>query len=244
MQENQQDLKIQEFNTYVRKAVARLISEATRLGVTADQLAAVAALFGTVTTAGTWLYEWELYAGGPVTCTTNVRLAIGTLRGKLEKEFSSIYDDIPASLWNDDDRATFMRAKGLPVTRTAPGKITDQCIVAWEQQGGGTLKGLCKTAHTESRPGLAPNADEVEIAYTLVDQTPGQIETGGGSIKLDELKTPDDAAKTESFPTAIFLLKLGPANSGRRILYWIHWNNQHHKENEGPWNGPFSQNIL
>jgi hypothetical protein len=237
---------MEQFNTKLRKAVARLNSEKTRLKITPEQLAIIAALFGDTVTVDTWCYLWELYAGGDATCTRNVIKAVEKLRTKLEQTLAGVYKDIPASLWNDDDRSTFDRTTGTTSKHTKPGQITDQCIVAWKQFGSGKMKASCKSAHDQSRASKAENSDGVQIHYEVVDQlkTAEKQPDPNGVVKVDAAFDPDKCSNREYFSKATFILDLGIANSGRVLLYYIRWYNSKYPGNAGPWMGPYSQNIL
>jgi hypothetical protein len=234
---------IEQFNTRLRKAVVRLIAEAARLKVTPAQLAALALIFGDLITKDTWCYVWELYAGGDVTSTKNVKKKIKSLRRELEKLLSDIYDDIPKSIWNDDDRSTFGRATGAYAAPTEPGEITDQCIVAFMQYGGGKMKAACKSATDQSRASKAKNSDGVQFHFVVVDQPRANDPENeqDGSVRLDD---PELATNKMFFTSATFTLELGATNSGRRMLYFIRWYNSKHPKNAGPWMGPYGLNIL
>ena len=234
---------IEQFNTRVRKAQARLISEATRLGVTTAQLAIIAGLFGNLATAGTWCFLWELYTGGETTCTPNVRKAIKTLRGKLEKALSAIYNDIPASIWNDDDRSIFGLKKGTRTPPTKPPKIEEKIVPVIKNIGGGKIKIGCRTTTDEKRSSLAFGATGVKIAYSVVDHPTKNDVQDETKIKRQVVDSADGCDNLDYFSGATFELELDPADVGRELQYFLRWYNVKHKENAGPWCGPFSANI-
>ena len=237
-----QKLKIEQFNTAIRNAVARLDSDFARLKLTELQIAIIIALLGTDATAGSWCYYWILYAGGDATCTRNVIKAIDTLRDKLEKELSKILDDIPASVWNDDDRSYFMRTTGLDPTHTSSGEITDECLPAFTQYGGGKMKMACKSTHDQSRAKKAENSDGLQFNYDIVDQ-PTASETEDKKT-VEVAASPETCAHRVFFSKATNTLELGIENSGRVLAFYVRWFNSKHPDKAGPWNGPLTKNIL
>ena len=236
-------LTIEEFNTKIRKANERLNAEKTRLGVSDTNLEDLGALMGDLVTPDTWLHTWELYAGGEATCTSNVRKGISSLRTRIENKLSSIYNDIPASIWNDDDRSTFGRTTGAKDAPSKPGVIADNCCATAVAMGGGIMKISCKTATDQSRASLAKDSNGVQIAYIVVDQPTKDGVPDPNTVKRQTITSPEQCTHKEFFMEATFRLELGPANAGRNIQFFVRYYNARYPGNAGPWSDMNSKNI-
>jgi hypothetical protein len=238
--------KMAEKNAYFVVVVAYLILNATRLAISSTRMTDLTDLFNNPLKDDTWVKLFLLWSDKKGTRTSTVSAKTEAKALEMEHKLSEIYDNIPPDKWTDDDRGTLHRSGGKKAPKTKPGDITDECILSFEQFGGGKMKGACKSKHDQTRASKAKNSDGVQLFYTIADQykepKEGEIEVGGGSVKLEDFKDPNKAESKEFFSSATFTLELGKENSGRRLLHFVRWYHSKYKRG-GPWMGPFSINI-
>ena len=186
---------------YLKKIVSGTLTRGEFLGMTSDEMTALND-FATDTDAKYQLNENKI-TKNTLTATEykDVKLAFSAFFRPILIRIEGSPNIISA------DRLQLNIAEPIH-THTAPGQITDQCIVAFKQFGGGKMEAFCKSQSTQSRAALADNADQVQINYTLVDQykepIPGQIEVGGGSIKLEDFKDPKKTDEKDYHSSATF----------------------------------------
>jgi hypothetical protein len=239
----QKKLSLVQFNIMLNIAVPRIIAEATRLGVSTANINIIKNLFGDLLTENTWCWLWVLYAGGDATCTPNIKKAIAALRVKIEKALSVIYNDIPASVWNDDDRSIFGRATGAYAPRITPGVITEKCYPTPVPMGGAKMKITCKSATDQSRASVGEGANGVQIAYIVIDQPHMDGMTDTSQLKRATITTPEQCTNKEFFSGASFTLELDPIHAGRNLQFFVRWYNSKYPKNAGPWSEAYSANI-
>ena len=99
-------------NDYYNIVVPYLTANASRLGISPVNLTALNALFnntpvtpGDISTMG-WQQLWVLYSNKKTACTTAVRDQTKLKDKAMQHLLSSIYNDIPASVWTKTDRDT------------------------------------------------------------------------------------------------------------------------------------------
>ncbi len=107
----------EDFNTYVLKCLARLISFQTRLKVSDDNLNALIALMNK------WNINWGLYLD-VTTQTKTVNKEKDRLRKLIEAAFRVIYGDIPASAFLAEDRLVF-NLKGSATGKASKIKVVE-----------------------------------------------------------------------------------------------------------------------
>jgi len=106
---------IEERSDYYDTVQSYLNANATRLGISANNLSALNALYSTVPATADdidemgWEQLWPLYANKKGTRTTAVKDATLAKDIALQHQLSVIYDDIPLSKWTATDRNTLGR---------------------------------------------------------------------------------------------------------------------------------------
>lgn len=193
---------LEEANIVFPVWIDRLTHEATRLKVNPAALAAIVALFGDNATAHTWVYVMLSYADKKGKRTPVVTEEMNTLHGRLEKMFSDIFNDIPASVWNNEDRLIFDRKTG---DHAAPTKKTEVITVAptveIEILGNKELDITFRLPHESSKASMHPEATMVESVFSYVDSTLAESEL---STKVQNTRplTPNECLETKLFTKA------------------------------------------
>jgi len=100
---------IPEFNTYLGKAMERLDANSPRL-ISADKLDELHLLFDTSIDPDDldWKALWEKYSDSTAV-TTPVRNSLKAKRHQIEHFLLDVFEDIPKSVWTEDDRTVFRR---------------------------------------------------------------------------------------------------------------------------------------
>lgn len=213
--------------------------------VNLTKLGEAQALYGPVTTTGTYLYWKDKYDQQGKRKETLVTDALDEVTEKLEKKLTEIYNDIPASLWDTALRTVTNRKTGLPRTITHPTTpITRQCPLTITPLGGGEVKIISKYTGDSSKSSMPPEADEIEIAYRAVEKyVPGSELTGG---KVRNMCTgPDDEGMIRtSRKRAIFILKLGVDKVDLEFQCYTRYIHSPNRDLDGPWTGPFTAPII
>jgi hypothetical protein len=232
---------IQDFASYLLKAVARLNAEQARLGVSATEMAALEAIYGNETTVNTYLYckkRWDLSGRRKDSIVTT---ELATQTAKMKKQLTAIYNDIPASRWNDGDREVFGRSTGLPRIRSHPHTvIEDACFPRPVLLGGGLVKVPCYTGTDSTRASRANGADGIMVHYSVIDPwlLDERSKPSGAGLELSpKVKAPLSAADCSNhrfFTGATFVLDLGAQNSGQHLYISVQWYNVTHQELGGP----------
>lgn len=150
-------------------------------------------------------------------------------KNALKKAFTQFANPILTTLsanpdLTSDDRGVFK----LPErdTPSARPEILDTPFAQISAMSGGNLRIRVRTTSDASRASMHRDADEVEVRYALVSAS-----------------DPDDAIPSsvldctmgDTSTKAIFVLKLGPQHSGKRIYAFFRWKNAVNKEHSGPW---------
>lgn len=109
---------------------------------------------------------------------------------------------------------------------------------------GGNIKVRVRTTSDGNRASRHPDADHVEMRYALVSSTQPIQDTPLplGNDNNSELSTKNripnsamECVNTVSSRKAIFIVKLGQENSGKRIFAFFRWVNTSNPEYSGPW---------
>jgi hypothetical protein len=235
------ELTLEEFNTQIRIRYEYAIANKTRIGLSADNQAKLTSLMGDESTPKTWIGDWVNYSD-ETKRTKPIRLSIKSLRKQLEKLMSAICDDIPKSVWTDDDRIIFGRKTGAEDPPSKPSKIEVGVVPSMISLGGGMLKCGCKSKTDQSRPSLAAGANAVIMAYR-VDKIEYETDSEGeepvSKVKFPPIYGPDDGTTKVVSSKATILLELGIEAAGCVLQYYLAYINTSHPEINGPWSGPF-----
>ncbi len=223
-------------------AVPHVEANSTRFGLSAPRVAALKDLYGDATTDDTYVFYFTLWKS-PATRTPVVIAKLEHNEAKMIKMLSDIYNDIPASIWTDDDRKVLNRKTGMRKDPTKPTKpISEKCWASGTILGGGGVKIKCRSIQDSSRSSKPTGCDAVEVAYRKFP--PVFEKNADGSITVSkvrvQLKSPDDGTTKAIFTKATFMLNFSVEDIGENLQFYVRWINTKHPELNGLWNGPNS----
>lgn len=228
--------------SYLLAVVAYLILNKTRLMISDDNINELKALYGDAVTPDTYLYYYTLWADEANTRTKTVITSLDTIETKIMKKLSAIYNDIPDSVWTDQDRETLHRKTGLPHTKTdKKAAITEQCFATRTLLGGGQFQLHCSTANDSNLASLPERADGVLVASRVDEPLPIEGTDGDTTPKARyiPLKGADDGTTKDFYSKANFTVIKDSDQSGNYYQYYCRWYNSKHPELAGPWTGPY-----
>jgi hypothetical protein len=226
-------------------AVPHVDANSTRLGLSALRVTALKNLYGDATTVDTYVYYFTLWKS-PATRTPVITLKLDHSEAAMMKMLSGIYNDIPASIWTDDDRKVLNRKTGMRKDPTKPtNPISEKCSALTKTLGGGAVKIKCRSNEDSNRGSKPIGCDAVEIAYR---KYPPVIEKNADGSELAgktrvQLKSPDDGTTKVIFTKATFVLKFSMEDTGNNLQFYVRWINTKHPELNGLWSGPYSEMI-
>ena len=189
---------IHEFNSYLVVVYAYLLANATRLGISTENVASLTLLYVTGTVPlPSWEAIWANYIH-PLLVNNPVRNKLSVCRHNIEQLLLTIFNDIPKSVWTADDRTVLRR----------PLKSTSH-IAAQIMGVGATLtladlmtSGIKIHLHNP----LTPDTDEMP-EYNHID-----LEMYVGLPNLDPATL--DYSHVADVTRALFLIGFPPAQSG------------------------------
>ena len=236
--------QVQQLAAYFTRAIAWVIANATRLGVSAPNITALQSIYGDETTAGTYLYCKKQYDIAPnrkdgIT-TANLAKAAEKLRTKL----TEIYNDIPASKWTDEDRKNLNRKTGLKRIVTHPTtRIAEKFVLDIDPHMNALFKCGARSRTDTKRHSIPVSANTIEIRYCAVK---GKWPIGldlAGKVR-EKCDGPDDNTYPLFFTKAIFEIQLDGELSGYDIYVWGRWVDLQHPELAGEWSEKHQMMIL
>jgi len=237
---------INKLNTYFSVAVPYIKANAARLKVDAATLGDLLDFYGNSTTDGTYMYYYALWSDKTGSRTKQVTDNLELAEEKMKQMLTDIYNDIPASVWTQNDRNTLHRKKGAPIvrtTRTTP--IAENCFVILTPVVGGNVKFSCRITKDSTRASKPEGADGIEIAYRI--DVPSMVKDAAPElspkVKHFVLNGPDDNTKQWLSTKASFMMQFGTGNAGNYLQVFARWINTKHLDLSGPWTGVFSANI-
>ena len=217
-----------DFNQYLVNAVPRLVSEATRLGISA----------GNVTELGTRKTAWDTTYGlakNKATATTVIKQEKANQRKSFESFLRDLYNDIPNSALNETDRNILNLTERD--AKTPRGKISDRPIVGIAHVGGGDLQFKVRNGEDSSRPSMHNLADVIEVVYKLVDP---KLDPDGRLAP----HSPADCTHREISTKSTFVLSLGIEHAGHIIYAYVRWGNASNRNNSGPYTDMLQKIIV
>ncbi len=240
-------LTIAGFEKYLLIVVAYLVLNAGRLGLDDEddtRLADIVALYGTISTPGTYLYikkQYDNMSGkNPIICKDLENISI-----LIKKNLSLLYDDIPASIWINADRETLGRktgARSQPTHRDS--KITEKCVVIPDSHPFGLIKMGARQPDTEKKGYSLPEGiDGLEIRYAVVESSIRKIGEGTDSRVKKSCTGPNDGTTSVIYFTARFELQLDENLAGFDVVVFIRWTDTHDQQWAGEWGGPYTIRI-
>jgi hypothetical protein len=230
-------------HTHFGVIIPRFISEKVRLGISA-KIPGLQAKYGDDTTDNTYIKEYNNWANIS-TRTKPVTDRLTKLEKDLKRICVNIYKNIPADLWNDEDRAVFNRKTGLPTAQPVhhQTQIPEEVFFKIVALENGEFEFICRHVMDSSKPSLPERADAVEVIFDI--RTYEKMEdqpAGTGNIKLLPSNIKECPYK-EIFYKAKFKMKVAPENVGKYIVVYVRWINTRHPEVAGNYSGPQAADI-
>ena len=201
-----------DFNSYVNAAVPYLEVNRVRLNVT----------IANVNTATVQKNSWNtLFAASQnnATRTSAITADKNNVRTQLENQLRLIYADIAESALTETDRATLHLPKRDTVPSPRP-HIETQPYAEMQPLGGGRIKITLRVQNDGSRASMHPDADSVEMAYTIGSEVPISPEACNNHI------TYKGSIETKDF---------GVANETKRLFAYFRWKNDSDETKSSPW---------
>lgn len=116
---------------------------------------------------------------------------------------------------------------------------------------GGMVKVKVRLFSDATRASMHPDADAVEIKYSVAANTAASSPTtptpgtpSGGATTPAIPATVDDCTSYFLSKKASFNLVLGPAADGKKLYAFFRWINMSNPAKSGPWSGRFQTGIL
>ncbi|MGE0638190.1 MAG: hypothetical protein AB7P01_17225 [Bacteroidia bacterium] len=116
---------------------------------------------------------------------------------------------------------------------------------------GGMVKVKVRLFSDATRASMHPDADAVEIKYSVAANTAASSPTpptpgtpAGGAATPAIPATVDECTSYFLSKKASFNLALGPAADGKKLYAFFRWINMSNPEKSGPWSGRFQTGIL
>ncbi len=230
-------------NTYLSKVVPYATSEATRLKISTANITSLTTLYGDAVTDGTYLNLYVLWSDDAEGRTKAVIASLDTMEVKIKKLLTDIYLDIPASLWNDNDRKVFNRKTGLPKVVTRPKvRIREICVPKITTLPNGLVKFIVRADNETKRNHLPPDANGVELAYAVVE---GKFKPGNdlASKVRQKCTGPNDNCFHVVYTTSRFELQNDPLLIGYDLMIWVRFINMQHPDVAGDYTAPIRITI-
>ena len=240
-------LTIAALEKYLLVVIAYLVLNAARLGLDDEddtRLADLVALYGNISTEGTYLYikkQYDNMSGKDRIICRNLK----SISNNITKKLSVLYDDIPASKWNNADRETLGRKTGdrsKPTHRES--KITEPCVVIPESHPFALLKLGARQPDTEKKGySLPDDVDGLEIRYAVVESAIRKIGEGTNPCVKKSCTGPNDGTSSVIYFKAKFELQLDDSLAGFDVVIFIRWTDTHDQQWAGEWVGPYTIRI-
>lgn len=201
-----------EFHTYINNAIPYMNVHRTRLQISPGNNSAQLAK----------LAEWNVLF--PKTQDKTLRTTALTeeknnLRDEIEDLMRSVFADIPESVLTDADRNTLNLKKRDPIP-TAREKITTTPYPRMFPLKGGQVKITARVESDATRSSMHPEADSIEMRYTIGDTAPGSA---------------GETTDKKVYKGAVNIFDFGQENATKRLYAFFRWKNESNESNSGPW---------
>jgi hypothetical protein len=230
--------------SYLLAVVAYIVLNKTRLQISADNLTKLTGLYGDPATQDTYMYYYTLYADGANTRTKTVMVSLKTIEKSIKKLLSSIYNDIPDSVWTDKDRTTFNRKSGLPrIITEKKTPIAEKCYAHVTLIGNGDVKVIFSTTNDKTVASKPEHSNAIEVAGRIdvpFDQSALKDNELASKIKYAILKSPDDGTQKSVYTKTTNTISHGAENSGNYWQFYSRWINIQNPGIAGTWTGPWT----
>ncbi|MEI6852343.1 MAG: hypothetical protein WCL06_05850 [Bacteroidota bacterium] len=226
---------IKGFYVYLLSAYPWLISNATRLGVTTDNVNKIKGLVGDVDTTGTYMFIKKNYDETPGRKETQLTHNLKDITDKVKVKLREIYDDIPASSWTEDDRTYLNRRTGLPHKPSKPTvPIAADVIVDIIPHPNGLFEFNLRSRTDAKRFSLAEGADGAEVRYAIVQSNIRKAADMPDRVK-EKCNGPDECSLKQVFFKAKFQFQLESIFAGYNLYCWVRWINSKYPQFAGKW---------
>lgn len=229
---------------YLIKVMPYLQSNASRLGVDTDKLDAVVALYGTPTTVSTYQYCKKQWDESSKRKDSIITQNLADVSIKMKESLIDIYNDIPASKWNNTDREKFERKTGLKRTHVIPtAHIAEKCVIEIEVCQNALFKIMTRFDAGSKYHAIPDSANAIEVRYAVVvGKCPITPEVA------DKVKTkctgPLDGTTTIFSTTAKFPIQLDEILAGYDLYIWFRYTDIQHPTLAGEWSVKLVRMIL
>ena len=212
--------KIGEFNTYIKNAIPYLADpvNTARLNVSDADKDYLNTALGDIDTTGTWIYVWAK-TSSDATSTKPLRAERNDLQKSITAKLREVYSGIPESALTEIDRSTLLIPK-RDTTPTDRPAITSRPELTLTVQGGARFLIENRVKSDASRPSMHPDADFIEIRYSVGDTPPA---------------SEDECAVTIIRSKAREILKLKTVDAKKTFYCYTRWANKTDEAKSGPW---------
>jgi hypothetical protein len=231
--------KRESLYTLLSVVISYLTTNKARLGIADEVLEALTALYGSISTAGTYLYFFAKWSDEKVGRTPDVITNLTTVEEQLKEMLSGIYEDIPASVWTDTDRNVLRRKRGLKRVYTHhTNPIEANTFLRHKMIGPSKITVKCYAAEDSSRASInkEAGANAIQIALCIVD--PNNTDEGNelsGKVKKVAPKSEDECAYREIHQKAIIKLTFDAQYRKCDVHIYARQYDVRHPELAGPW---------
>ena len=148
---------------YFFKSTNYLTTNATRLGISATNLAKMKEIYGDDEHENSYVYRKIKYDASSGRKDTLITARLEESSAKMIEILTIIYNDIPASVWTTDDRVTLNRKTGLPKTHTIPETpIKEKIFIDVDPRGNGLISIKARSDMESTQHRVPDTAKQVE----------------------------------------------------------------------------------
>lgn len=224
MGKNRFPKKDADFNDFLVIAVPYLVANATRLGISTDNVTILSDLYSS------WTDTYPL-SQDENTATKTIIDDKTALRASIEEHLRLIYGDIPQSVLTNADRNTLHLAE-RDTKPTARPKINTVPQVTVEAKAGRKMLVLCRTSSDANRASRHKDSNGVEYRYTVTPQLSNDLQ------QANAIPVPRSIAVTGISTKARFEIKLADEDAGKIINVECRWANFSDSSKSGPYSNP------
>jgi hypothetical protein len=235
---------IPQLAAYFLRAVSWLTANATRLGISTGKLAEITDLYGDETTPYTYVYAKLQYDKAPQRKDSVITANLKNISDKLKVLLRNTYNDIPASVWTDDDRLKLNRRTGLDHHPTHPvTPISEECFIDIEAHPQCLMKGGARSVSEGKTYALPEDVKQVEVRYAIIQGKFPIPDDMKDKVKVDCIG-PNDGTTSVIFTKAVFKIQLSEIFAAYNFCCWARWINIQHPDLAGEWSEKHTVMIL
>lgn len=221
--------------SYLVRSVAWLTDNAARLGISPAVILILQGIYGDNATAGSYLYCKKKYDDASARKDSIVTLNLKTVSTTIKNKLREIYNDIPASIWTDEDRTALNRKTGLkhvPTHATVP--IIAECHLEITPKPNGLFKCAVRPVSDTKSYNIPETADAVELSSAIVESNIRKASEMPTKVLVRCLGPEDSTTKT-TYYNARFQFTIDALFAGYDLYCWARWINTRHPEHAGEW---------